>query len=154
MRRLDIQPVVLEGKVIRLEPAEERHAAGLVNWADPETFRYFLSIIPREQSEEGLKEYIRTCRAQSNLLTYTMILQETGEPIGSSSYLDIRPDHLMVEVGMTWIGRDYRGTKVNPEAKLLMIGHAIEVLGCERVQLKTDGRNKQSQAAITKLGAK
>jgi RimJ/RimL family protein N-acetyltransferase len=55
---------------------------------------------------------------------------------------------------MTWIGKPHRGTKVNPEIKLLMIGHAFEVMGCERVQLKTDGRNIHSQRAIEKLGAK
>jgi RimJ/RimL family protein N-acetyltransferase len=67
--------------------------------------------------------------------------------------MDIRPKHMGLEIGTTWIGRAHQGTKVNPESKLLLLAHAFERLGCERVQLKTDGRNLQSQHAIEKLGA-
>ena len=68
--------------------------------------------------------------------------------------MDIRPEHRSLEIGSTWIGRAYHGTKINPECKLLLLQHAFENLGCLRVQLKTDERNLQSRAAIEKLGAK
>ena len=70
-----------------------------------------------------------------------------------TTYLDIRPEHRGLEIGMTWYAPSARGTKVNPEAKLLLLEHAFERLDAIRVQLKTDQRNVQSQRAIAKLGA-
>lgn len=151
---MQVEPVVLEGEYVRLEPSAERHAASLSNHITLDTFRYFVTIQPRATDEGAVKEYIQACWDSPATLPFTLILKETGEAIGCSCYLDIRPAHLMVEIGMTWIAEAYRGTKVNPEIKLLMMQHAFETLGCERVQLKTDGRNLQSQAAIKKLGAK
>ncbi|MEZ0326145.1 MAG: GNAT family N-acetyltransferase [Fimbriimonas sp.] len=153
-RNLVIEPVVLEGDIVRLEPAEDRHAADLARFAQPEVFQYFVSIRPEGATEDAVKTYIRNCRSEWTNLTFAIVLKETGEAIGSSSYLDIRRAHLGVEIGMTWIGEPHRGTKINPEMKLLMIGHAFEGMQCERVQLKTDGRNLHSQRAIEKLGAK
>jgi len=68
--------------------------------------------------------------------------------------MDIRPEHHGLEIGATWIGKAYQGTSVNPENKYMLLRQAFERLGAIRVQLKTDGRNLQSQAAIAKLGAK
>ncbi len=67
--------------------------------------------------------------------------------------MDVRPAHRGLEIGYTWIARAYQGTRVNPECKYLLLRHAFEKLGAIRVQLKTDGRNLQSQHAIEKLGA-
>jgi RimJ/RimL family protein N-acetyltransferase len=82
-----------------------------------------------------------------------MILIATGEPVGVSGYLEIRPEHRGIEVGRTWIGKANQGTRVNPESKHLLLRHAFETLGAIRVQLKTDLRNVQSQRAVEKLGA-
>jgi RimJ/RimL family protein N-acetyltransferase len=77
----------------------------------------------------------------------------TGRAVGTSSYLDAQPEHRGVEIGFTWIAPAHRGTSVNPESKLLMLSHAFDEKGAERVQLKCDARNTQSQAAIARLGA-
>ena len=71
-----------------------------------------------------------------------------------TTYLDIRAPHDGLEIGWTWYAEEHRGTRVNPECKLLMLTHAFEMLKCVRVQLKCDERNMQSQRAIEKLGAK
>lgn len=89
---------------------------------------------------------------RSNTVPFTVLLQSDGTVAGSSSYLDLRLEHRGLEVGFTWIAEDYRGTFVNPEMKLLMLGYAFEQLGCMRVQLKTDLRNIRSQRAMEKLG--
>jgi len=81
-------------------------------------------------------------------------LGATGEPIGSTSYLDIRPQHRGLEIGRTWIGKRWQGTVVNPESKYLLLRHAFESLGAVRVQFKTDANNIRSQRAIEKLGAR
>jgi len=84
----------------------------------------------------------------------SMQIKDSGTIVGCSSFFDYSEEHLRLEIGYTWIHPDWRGTFVNPEAKLLMIGHAIEDLAANRVQLKTDERNLHSQNAMKKLGLK
>jgi ribosomal-protein-alanine N-acetyltransferase len=83
-----------------------------------------------------------------------MRLRDTGEPVGCSAYLEIRPAHRGLEIGRTWIARRFQGTQVNPESKYLLLRHAFETLGAVRVQFKTDLNNAHSQRAIEKLGSR
>lgn len=145
-------PTVLEGKTIRLEPLELRHAANLLKNADEEAWLYMFDK-PTPWNQEGFENYIRV-RTGAQFVAFAVIDKATGEAIGSSSYMDIRPEHRALEVGHTWITSRQRGTATNPEMKLLMLQHAFESLGALRVQLKTDERNSRSRAAILKLGAK
>ena len=110
-------------------------------WAPFSTFEEFQAIVRRNVEH-------------SDRDSYATILKETGEPVGSTSFLDKRPEHKGVEIGGTWIGRPHQGTFVNPEAKFLMLRHGFETLGCIRVQLKTDENNFQSRRAMEKLGCK
>ena len=106
---------------------------------------------------ESFEEFASVARAIMNrpdLVTFAMVIAETGEPVGSSAYLEIRPEHKSLEIGATWVCKRFQQTFVNPSAKLLMLGHAFEDLGCIRVQFKTDARNIQSQRAMEKLGCK
>jgi RimJ/RimL family protein N-acetyltransferase len=73
--------------------------------------------------------------------------------LGSTRYMEIRAAHLGLEIGYTWYRRDAWGTAANPEAKLLLLAHAFEASGAERVEFKTDHRNERSQGAIARLGA-
>ena len=148
-----VEPVVLEGKVVRLEPLAFSHAEDLAEACDEHMFDFFPSF-PRAFTKQALEEYVQMRYAMPVTVPLAIVLQETGKAIGSSSYFDIRPSDKGLEVGHTWIKKEHRGTKVNPETKLLMLGHAFETLGAVRVQLKTDLRNVQSQAAMLKMGAK
>ncbi|MEA2552366.1 MAG: hypothetical protein QOJ65_542 [Fimbriimonadaceae bacterium] len=150
---LDVQPIVLKGKTVRQEPLDARHAKDLARHAEPELFQWFAASHPTAQTESAVLECIERLQAIPDMVPFATVLQATGEAIGSTTYMDIRPKHMGLEIGTTWIGRAHQGTKVNPESKLLLLAHAFERLGCERVQLKTDGRNLQSQHAIEKLGA-
>lgn len=149
----DVAPVVLEGKTVRLESLELRHAAGLGRHISSETFRYFGTERPRDQSEEAVEEYIEMLLALDDANAFATIFLETGESIGCTTLMEIRARHKGLEIGRTWIGSAFQGTRVNPECKLLLMQHAFETLKYERVQLKTDERNLQSQRAIEKLGA-
>ncbi len=142
------------GRTIRLEPLEERHASDLARHATVETFRWF--PIPQFEriDEAAMLWYVRHALSLGDAEAFAVILNSTGEAIGSTCYLNIRPQHLGLEIGMTWYGERHRATKVNQETKLLLLTEAFENRGCERVQLKTDFRNLQSRAAIAKLGAK
>jgi len=149
-----VEPVTLEGDWVRLEPLEERHAASMAAHGDMELYRHFAAVRPPEINEQGMLSFIQALKAQVDIVPFATVLRSTGETIGSTTFMDIRPAHRGLEIGTTWIAKAHQGTKVNPEAKWLMLRHAFEKLDAERVQLKCDARNLQSQAAITKLGAK
>ncbi len=147
-----VMPVTMEGRWLRLEPLQESHAEALAAVTPPETFRYF-TVHPSGSGAEAMRAMIRGFAGDSTRLHWAMVLRESGAVVGSTAYLDIRPAHRGLEVGFTWITPEHRGTRVNPESKRLMLGHAFETLGAERVQLKCDARNARSRAAILKLGA-
>jgi N-acetyltransferase len=150
---MDVQPVRLEGETIRLEPLRRADAEELWRRSDPEIFRWVLQW-PRDESLEAFEEWLRTVVIEApDSLPFAIVLQATGERIGVTSYLEIVPRHLRLEIGRTWIARDHQGSLVNPESKYLLLRHAFETLGAARVQLKTDRNNLQSQRAIEKLGA-
>lgn len=151
---MTVVPVTLEGRYVRLEPAALAHAEALAKAADGETFRYFITGGPASIDEPGMREYIQSKLANPTVWAMSVFSKELGRFVGMTSYMDIRPEHRGVEIGMTWYAPEVRATKVNPECKLLLLEHAFEHLGCVRVQIKTDGRNLHSQRAIAKLGAK
>jgi RimJ/RimL family protein N-acetyltransferase len=150
---MNVQPVVLEGPTLRLEPLRREHAALL--WpeaADLEIFRHTLES-PRDASPEAFEDWIRHCATIPASALWTLFLKATGKAVGVSGYLEIRPPHRGLEIGRTWIARSHQGSRVNPESKYLLLRHAFEGLGAVRVQLKTDLNNLRSQRAIEKLGA-
>lgn len=149
---MKVEPVLLEGRILRLEPLSLDHAPGLWPHAGPEVF-HWMADLPRDGSFAAFRDWIGLTMSRPASLTFAMILVETGEPVGASGYLDIRPDHRGIEIGRTWIGKAHQGSRVNPESKLLLLRHAFETLGAIRVQFKTDLRNLHSQRAIEKLGA-
>lgn len=148
-----VRPVTLDGAFVRLEPLGEQHAADLLEETARDTFRYFRGP-PPVWTLEGWRQFIRDAIATPARVPFAVIERASGRCVGSSSYCDIREADHGVEIGYTWYAERCRGTKVNPESKLLLLGHAFETLRCVRVQLKCDARNARSAAAIAKLGAK
>ena len=92
-------------------------------------------------------------RSDILLLTHDSICANDVKLVGSTGFMDILPEHRILEIGSTWYIPDLWGTAVNPESKFLMLRYAFETLGAIRVQIKTDSINKHSQGAIKKLGA-
>jgi RimJ/RimL family protein N-acetyltransferase len=152
-----VQPVTMEGKIVRLEPLAVRHAADLLAAAaDPEIFRYTPQF-PPEWSVAGFEQQIAKLNATADVVAFAIVLRDSGKAIGRTTYMDIQPTSRGVEIGRTWIGRAWQGTKVNPEIKFLMLRHAFEPGGLAptaiRVALTTSAANLHSQRAIAKLGA-
>lgn len=156
-----ISPVTLECpgivRTIRLEPLETRHAPDLFAAADIELFRHSMQN-PEEWSVKGFEREMEKVKSLEGVVALAIVLAEgpdKGRAIGRSTFMDIKPEHRGVEIGRTWIGRAYHGTRVNPEAKYLMLRHAFETITppAIRVQITTSGTNLHSQAAIAKLGA-
>lgn len=151
MTLFHIDPVVLEGRFVRLEPLRPDHAEALFEAAESlETFRYFTHSFS-EWSVEAMRQFIAD-RTADGSVGYAVWSHAERRIVGSSTYFDIDPFHRLVEIGYTFYSPSARRTPVNPEAKLLLIGHAIESCGANRVQLKTDARNLASQGAMEKLG--
>jgi RimJ/RimL family protein N-acetyltransferase len=146
-------PIVLEGTRVRLEPLEESHAADLAAAVavDPAAF-----TLSGPVAAVGLDAWIARAvgeRAAGERLPFAVVLADDGRAIGSSSYLDIAPADGRLEIGATWYGREWWRTFVNPEAKLLLLGHAFDELGATRVAFRTDAENVRSRSAIERLGA-
>jgi RimJ/RimL family protein N-acetyltransferase len=150
---MDVRPVVIEGKSVRMEPLTWEHSEGLWRVSEPAIFK----ITPGPMGEwnrENWDIFMKKTLAMEGRIPFAIVLKESGQPVGSTSYFDIRPAHRGLEIGYTWYAVAYQGTHINPENKYLLLRHAFETLGAIRVQLKTDKRNLRSQAAIAKLGAK
>jgi RimJ/RimL family protein N-acetyltransferase len=100
--------------------------------------------------------YIETAleeQARGVSLPFAIVEKAAGRAIGSTRYGNIDRTHHRVEIGWTWVAREWQRTAVNTEAKYLLLRHAFETLGCIRVELKTDSLNEKSRAAILRIGA-
>ena len=152
---MDLTPPTLRGTFITLEPLEERHAPDLfAAMQDEEVCRYLAWPPPMKVDETlALIREARDLMARRQSVVLAQVWNASGRAIGSTRLLDIRPADRQVEVGSTFLARDYWRTPANTESKLLLLTHCFEALGCVRVALKTDGRNVRSQEAITRLGA-
>ena len=150
-----VTPVVLEGQHVRLEPLAKEHLAELARVGlDEELWRWI--PVPVRTVEE-LAEYIEAALEEQKRgvsLPFALIEKATGRAIGSTRYGNIDRTHHRVEIGWTWVAREWQRSAVNTEAKYLLLRHAFETLGCIRVELKTDSLNEKSRAAILRIGAK
>jgi len=155
MKTMDPAPIVLEGEHARLEPLDAKHAAGLFAIGqDEKIWRYLLR--PKLESVADALSFVEDAlrmAAAGSQLPFAIIDQKNNQVAGSTRYLDIRPHDRAIEIGSTWLGREFQRTAINTECKYLLLRHAFEDLGAVRVTLKTDGRNEQSQRAIERLGA-
>lgn len=142
---------------VRLEPLGARHAPDLFAAADPEIFRYG-SQHPPEWSVAGFEQEIAKVVAFPGVVAFAIVLasgKEAGRAIGRTTFMDIRPEHRALEIGRTWFARRFHGSRVNPEAKYLLLRHAFEGLDppALRVQITANAANVHSRRAIEKLGA-
>jgi N-acetyltransferase len=152
---MDIQPVILTGRIVRLEPLSEKHIPDLtVAGQDESIWQYML--YGTISTEEGMRDWVRDIlnrQARGTDLPFAVIHLESGRAIGGTRFMDIRPQHRGVEIGGTWYATAYQRTAVNTECKYLLLCHAFEVWQCIRVQFKADLRNERSQRALERIGA-
>ena len=147
-------------KLICLEPLEVRHAGELYAVADPALFTHSMQG-PPDWSVEGFEQELDRTISLSDVVAFAITLTRdfngfpAGHAVGRTTFMDIRVPHRGLEIGRTWIGRAFHSTRVNPEAKYIMLRHAFEELtpSAIRVQITTNGTNLHSQHAIEKLGA-
>jgi RimJ/RimL family protein N-acetyltransferase len=153
---MDPRPITLAGPHVRLEPLRLLHAPDLFAalQTDPSIWQWWLAAPPTKPAEmEAMIAADLDAQAKGIKVAFVQIEQATGRVVGSTTYLDIRRPDRGLEIGSTWIAKSWQRTGINTNAKYLLLRHAFEDLGAVRVQLKTDRRNLQSQAAIERLGA-
>ena len=145
----------LEGELVRLEPLSAAHEDGLWEASrEPRTWEWL--SIAQPQTRHELCAYLDSAlanQADGTELPLVTIRRSDERVVGSTRYLALRPEHRSLEIGWTWLAPEAWGTGINVEAKLLMLEHAFERLGCLRVELKTDARNERSRGAMAALPA-
>ena len=149
-----VEPVVLEGTHVRLEPLTLGHLDALTEVGlDPDIWRWTLA---RVLTAEDMRRYVDTALAEARAgiaIPFATVERASGRVVGSTRFHGIEPAHRRVEIGWTWIAPAWHRTAVNTEAKYLMLRHAFEVWGCMRVELKTSAKNERSRRAILRIGA-
>ena len=153
---MDPKPILLAGRLVRLEPLTPAHAPALLAAVqpDPAIWRWLTMPPPETVAEmEALIADDLALLARGELVPFAQVEQATGRPAGHTTYMNISRRDRGLEIGGTWLGKPWHRTGINTEAKYLLLRHAFEELGAVRVQLKTDARNVQSQTAIARLGA-
>lgn len=152
---MEVSQITLEGNHVRLEPMLRAHEEALIAAAgDGELWNSTVTIVP---SRTTIGAYIATAlnaQGEGHALPFVIIQKSTNKVVGSTRYFHIERDHRRLEIGYTWLGASAQRTPVNTEAKLLLLTHAFERLGCIRVEFVTDILNEQSRTAILRLGAK
>ena len=143
------------GELVAVEPLSIDHEPGLVRAAeDQQVFTW----LPEDMasSRERLHRWLTTSLHSAELgreVPFAIIELSTGEPVGSTRFMELRLEHLRVEIGWTWLASRVWGSGINVETKLLLLEHAFERVGCRRVEFKTDARNERSRGALEALGA-
>jgi RimJ/RimL family protein N-acetyltransferase len=150
-----LEPVLLEGSFVRLEPMGLEHHVGLTAVGlDPEIWRRAIAPIRTPEEMRSYMEAALQLQREGTTLPFVTVERSSGRVVGSTRFGNYdRPNH-RIEIGWTWLAPAWQRTVTNTEAKYLMLTHAFERLGCVRVELKTDVLNSQSRNAILRIGAK
>jgi RimJ/RimL family protein N-acetyltransferase len=150
-----VTPFILEGKHVRLEPLSESHldalcAVGL----DPDLWKLIpVQILDRDAMLRMIRAQL-TEQEKGISIPFATVDRASGRVVGATRFMNMDLANKRLEIGSTWIAKPWQRTAINTEAKYLMMCHAFETLGCNRVEWKTDSLNTQSRNAILRLGAK
>ena|SRR5690242_15229938 len=149
------QPIVLEGRGVRLEPMTEEHSKDLSEAAaDGRLWELWFTAIPTPENMPGYIGDALKGQRDGHMLPWVVRDAASGAIIGTTRYHDIVASIDRVEIGYTWYAQSRQRTNVNTTCKLLLLSHAFDTLGCKIVGLRTDNFNFRSQRAIEGLGAK
>ncbi|MFJ6417686.1 GNAT family N-acetyltransferase [Paeniglutamicibacter sp. NPDC091659] len=150
-----IEPVTLRGSLVTLEPLTHEHHDELVDAVrDGEVWNLWYTVVPTPEKMRAEIERRLAEQAAGTMLPFVSRRNSDGLVLGMTTYMAIDASMPRVEIGSTWNRASASGTGTNVDAKLLLLTHAFEVLGCPAVEFRTHWMNAQSRAAIERLGAK
>jgi RimJ/RimL family protein N-acetyltransferase len=145
----------LENEYVLIRPLEAHDRSALATVAfDPDIWRYF---VQRVTNEDDLDAFVRSAlddRAAGRRIVYAVVDKTRDNAlVGSMAYGSLAQSEQRLEIGWSWLGTAYRGAGINRWAKFLLLEHAFERLGCERVEFKTDVLNLQARQGLRNIGA-
>jgi RimJ/RimL family protein N-acetyltransferase len=152
---MNFEKQILEGQYVRLEPLSPAHQQGLcAAMADGNLWQLYLTLVPHPNDIEKFFAFAEECYENGEGLTFAIIDKNTNTIAGSTRFMKANLTYKRVEIGYTFLGETWQRTRINTEAKLLLLTHAFEQLDLNRVEFLTDYLNVKSRTAILRLGAK
>ena len=146
-------PVFLENEIVKLSPLALDNYEHLIPIASQ---KKLVQFSPSDiEHPEAFKRYIQIAleqQANKTSIPFIIFDKRTQSYAGSTRYMNIHWAHKVLEIGSTWIGREFQGTGLNTQMKSLLINYAFEVMGFEKVEFRIDERNSKSRKAVEKLG--
>lgn len=150
-----LQPTTLRGQHVELHPLSlDHHDALIAAVQDGELWKLWYTSAPAPEKMRAEIERRLALHKAGSMLPFTVIDPHTDEPVGMTTYMNIDSTNHRIEIGSTWHAQHVQRTGLNTEAKLLLLGHAFDTLGCIAVEFRTHFMNQQSRRAIERLGAK
>ncbi len=150
-----VEAVTLAGEHVVLEPLGAHHRSDLeAAAADGELWKLWYTSVPTVERMAAEIERRLALQAAGSMLPFAVIDPASHRAVGMTTFMHIDAANRHVEIGSTWYARSVQRTGLNTEAKLLLLGHAFETLGCIAVEFRTHWMNQQSRTAIARLGAK
>lgn len=150
----ELAPAVLENEHVLLRPVTEADREGVRAVAmDQDIWRYFVSLV---ETDADFETFFAACLADQRAgrrVVFVIVDKDSGRIAGSMSYGNMAEADARLEIGWSWLGRDFRGRGVNRWAKYLLLEHAFERLGAQRVEFKTDVLNEQARRGLRNIGA-
>jgi N-acetyltransferase len=148
------EQIILENDKVLLRPLEVNDIQYLKSFVIKEPDIWSYSLI-QTQSVEDLQQYISTAvEAKYQGKEYAFIVYDklTNEYAGSTRYYDIQLPFKTLQLGYTWYGKQFQGSHVNKNCKLLLLEYAFEHMGIERVEFRADNNNERSKRAMESIG--
>lgn len=150
----DLADTTLENEHVALRPVAPEDREGLCAIAlDPDIWRHFVVRIETAADFDAFLDQAFADRAAGLRVAYRITDKSTGLPAGSMSFGNLAERDGRLEIGWSWLGREFQGRGVNHWSKFLMLRHAFEVLGVERVEFKTDALNLRARQGLRNIGA-
>jgi RimJ/RimL family protein N-acetyltransferase len=155
MARLNFnQDYILENDVVQLRPLtnDDFDILSQFSLQEPELWTY--SLVPAG-GLENLRTYMDLAiKDKEARKSYPFIVYDkrTGKYAGSTRFYDYQEQHNTVQLGFTWLGKEFQGTELNKNCKLLLLEFAFETLGLDRVEFRADASNALSIAAMKSIG--
>jgi RimJ/RimL family protein N-acetyltransferase len=145
---------VLQDEHVLLRPItpEDRPAQRAIA-LDESIWRYFVTLIQDEADFDAFFDTALADQQAGRRVVFHIIDKQAGRTAGSMSYGNLSPADLRLEIGWSWLGTAFQGKGINGRAKFLMMRHAFEDLGVERIEFKTDVLNLQARHALRNVGA-
>ena len=148
------QPVLDGDHVILRRMVRSDGPAIVAAASDGKLWELFYTAVPGAETIDAYLDGAKNETGYGRAMPFVVIDKANGEVVGATRYMRMRPDAKRLEIGTTFYAQSAQRSPINSEAKLLLLTHAFEVMGCLCVQFRTDAFNFPSQRAIERLGAK